>query len=67
MSVTVSTSEGVTVLTLTSDPNSFCPPLCQILKGLCCSTRCCTLSQQLKENQGTTQSILGVSILIIQI
>ncbi|CAF90099.1 unnamed protein product [Tetraodon nigroviridis] len=59
MSVTVANSEGVTVLTLTADPNSACPPLCQILNGLCCSPRCCTASQQLKENQGTSQSLLG--------
>lgn len=61
MSVTVAKSEGVTVLTLTADPNSACPPLCQIIKGLCCSPRCCTVSQQLKENQRTSQSLLGVS------
>lgn len=64
MPVTVSTADGVTVLTLTSDPNSSCPPLCQIIKGLCYSPRCCTVSQQLKENQGTSQSTLGVSSLI---
>lgn len=67
MPVTVSTADGVTVLTLTSDPNSSCPPLCQILKGLCYSPRCCTVSQHLKENQGTSQSTLGVSSLIFRL
>lgn len=67
MPVTVSTADGVTVLTVTSDPNSSCPPLCQILKGLCYSPRCCTVSQQLKENQGTSQSTLGVSSLIFRL
>lgn len=67
MPVTVSTADGVTVLTLTSDPNSSCPPLCQILKGLCYSPRCCTMSQQLKENQGISHSTLGVSVLDFQI
>eukprot|EP00066_Takifugu_rubripes_P014147 XP_011603413.1 PREDICTED: membrane-spanning 4-domains subfamily A member 12-like [Takifugu rubripes] len=65
MPVTVSTADGVTVLTLTSDPNSSCPPLCQILKGLCYSPKCCTLSQQLKENQGTSQSTLGTLHIMI--
>ncbi|TNN02139.1 hypothetical protein fugu_009626 [Takifugu bimaculatus] len=65
MPVTVSTADGVTVLTLTSDPNSSCPPLCQILKGLCYSPKCCTMSQQLKENQGTSQSTLGTLHIVI--
>lgn len=67
MSVTVSSAEGVTVLTLTSDPNSSCPPLCQLLKGLCYSPGFCTVSQQLKENQGISQSTLGVSSLIFRL
>lgn len=60
MSVTVSKAEGVTVFTLTSDPDSICPPLCQIFKGLCYSPTCCSVSQHLKKVQSTSQSILGV-------
>uniref|UniRef100_A0A3Q3WVP0 Uncharacterized protein n=1 Tax=Mola mola TaxID=94237 RepID=A0A3Q3WVP0_MOLML len=59
MSVTMAKSDGVTVLTLTSDPNSLCPPLCQILKGLFYSPVCCSVSQHLKRVQKTNQSVLG--------
>ncbi|CAJ1062874.1 uncharacterized protein LOC109992043 [Xyrichtys novacula] len=59
MSVTMTKTEGVTVLTLTSDPESALPPLCQILKGLCYSPVCCSVSQHLKKVQGSSQSVLG--------
>ncbi|XP_030014067.1 uncharacterized protein LOC115435640 [Sphaeramia orbicularis] len=59
MSVTMAKADGVTVFTLTSDPNSACPPLCQILKGLCYSPVCCSVSQPLRRLQGTSQSVLG--------
>lgn len=60
MSVAMTKAEGVTVLTLTTDPQSSSPPLCQILKGLCCS-----VSQDLKEIQGTSQSVLGTLQIMI--
>ncbi|XP_076593614.1 uncharacterized protein LOC143324776 [Chaetodon auriga] len=60
MSVTMARTDGVTVLTLTSDPQSTCPPLCQILKGLCYSPVCCSVSQHLRSVQKSSQSILGV-------
>ncbi|XP_041648626.1 high affinity immunoglobulin epsilon receptor subunit beta-like [Cheilinus undulatus] len=59
MSVTMTRSDGVTVFTLTSDPQSSLPPICQILKGLCYSPVCCSVSQRLKKFQGTSQSVLG--------
>ncbi|KAM6995273.1 uncharacterized protein LKV04_007497 [Tautogolabrus adspersus] len=59
MSVTMTKADGVTMLTLTVDPQSSCPPICQILKGLCYSPVCCTVSQHLKRIQGATQSMLG--------
>lgn len=59
MSVTMTKNEGVTVLTLTSDPNSSVPPICQILKTLCYSPVCCSVSQRLKKIQGSSQSALG--------
>ena len=37
MSVSVSRSKGLTVLTLTSDPDSQCPSSCQLLGALCYS------------------------------
>ena len=61
MSLTMTKADGVTVLTLTSDPKSSCPPLCQIFKGLCYSPACCSLSQHLRRVQRSSQSILGVS------
>ncbi|XP_034030117.1 uncharacterized protein LOC117513965 [Thalassophryne amazonica] len=59
MSVTVARTDGVTVFTLTSDPKSACPPLCQILKGLCYSPVCCSVSQHLRKAQRSAQSLLG--------
>ncbi|XP_051812747.1 transmembrane protein 176B-like [Acanthochromis polyacanthus] len=59
MSVTVTKAEGVTVFTLTSDPQSAWPPLCQIFKGLCYSPVCCSVSQQLRRIQRSSQSVLG--------
>nr|XP_020500175.1 uncharacterized protein LOC109992043 [Labrus bergylta] len=59
MSVTLTRADGVTVLTLTADPQSACPPICQILKGLCYSPVCCTGSQHLRRINGATQSLLG--------
>ncbi|XP_023140369.1 membrane-spanning 4-domains subfamily A member 8-like isoform X2 [Amphiprion ocellaris] len=59
MSVTMTKAEGVTVFTLTSDPQSAWPPLCQIFKGLCYSPVCCSVSQQLRRIQRTSQSVLG--------
>ncbi|XP_035527841.1 transmembrane protein 176A-like [Morone saxatilis] len=59
MSMTMTKAEGVTVFTLTSDPQSTCPPLCQILKGLCYSPVCCSVSQHLRRIQRTSQSVLG--------
>uniref|UniRef100_A0A3Q3XH84 Uncharacterized protein n=1 Tax=Mola mola TaxID=94237 RepID=A0A3Q3XH84_MOLML len=64
MSVTMAKYDGVTVFTLTSDPNSFWPPMCQILKSLCYSPMCCSVSQHLKRVQKTSQSLLGVSIMV---
>ncbi|XP_054477698.1 uncharacterized protein LOC129109619 [Anoplopoma fimbria] len=60
MSVTMTKGEGVTVLTLTSDPQSVLPPLCQILRGLCYSPVCCSVSQHLRRVQRNSQSVLGV-------
>ncbi|KAF7643212.1 hypothetical protein LDENG_00243420, partial [Lucifuga dentata] len=59
MSVTISNNERVTVFTVTSDPNSNCPLLCQILKSLCYSPACCSVSQRLRRIQSNSQSVLG--------
>ncbi|XP_041797574.1 uncharacterized protein LOC121609887 [Chelmon rostratus] len=65
MSATMAKADGVTVLTLTSDPESACPPLCQILKGLCYSPTCCSVSQHLRRVQKTSQSLLGALHIIV--
>ncbi|KAM6994699.1 uncharacterized protein LKV04_007043 [Tautogolabrus adspersus] len=65
MSVTMTKADGVTVLTLTSDTQSVLPPICQILKGLCYSPVCCSVSQLLKRVQGTSQSVLGALQIMI--
>ncbi|XP_062277681.1 uncharacterized protein LOC133982853 isoform X1 [Scomber scombrus] len=59
MSVSMTKTDGVTVMTLTSDPKSACSPLCQIFKALCYSPVCCSVSQQLRRVQKTSQSALG--------
>ncbi|XP_075962942.1 uncharacterized protein LOC142965749 isoform X1 [Anarhichas minor] len=59
MSVIMTKAEGVTVFTMNSDPQSVLPPLCQILKGLCYSPVCCSLSQNLRRVQRHSQSLLG--------
>lgn len=61
MSVTVTKGDGVTVFTMTSDSKSLLPPLCQILKNLCYSPVCCSVSQHLRSIQRNAQSVLGVS------
>ncbi|KAL2084395.1 hypothetical protein ACEWY4_019913 [Coilia grayii] len=64
MSVTVTKTEGVTVLTVTSDGRSNCPLLCQILGSLCYSP-VCSVSQRLKENLGGRQTALGAIQIMI--
>ncbi|XP_040899299.1 transmembrane protein 176B-like [Toxotes jaculatrix] len=59
MSVSVTKADGVTVITLTSDPRSPWPPLYQILKALCYNPLCCTVSQHLRRVQGMSQSVLA--------
>nr|XP_040020333.1 uncharacterized protein LOC120810118 isoform X1 [Gasterosteus aculeatus aculeatus]XP_040020334.1 uncharacterized protein LOC120810118 isoform X1 [Gasterosteus aculeatus aculeatus] len=59
MSVTVTKGDGVTVFTMTSDSKSLLPPLCQILKNLCYSPVCCSVSQHLRSVQRNAQSVLG--------
>uniref|UniRef100_A0A8C6UGR8 Uncharacterized protein n=1 Tax=Neogobius melanostomus TaxID=47308 RepID=A0A8C6UGR8_9GOBI len=59
MSVSMSRSDGVTVLSLTSDPSSPCPPLCQLLGALCYSPGLCSVSRRLPSQRGGPQAVLG--------
>nr|XP_046255872.1 transmembrane protein 176B-like isoform X2 [Scatophagus argus]XP_046255873.1 transmembrane protein 176B-like isoform X2 [Scatophagus argus]XP_046255874.1 transmembrane protein 176B-like isoform X2 [Scatophagus argus]XP_046255875.1 transmembrane protein 176B-like isoform X2 [Scatophagus argus] len=65
MAVTMAKADGVTVFTLTSDPQNPCPPLCQILGGLCYSPICCSVSQHLRRVQRSSQSVLGTLHIMI--
>lgn len=58
MSVTVTKADGVTVLTVTSNPKSRCPLLCQILGTLCCSPFY-FVSGGLKQQLGSSHAVLG--------
>ncbi|XP_019737174.1 uncharacterized protein LOC109522802 [Hippocampus comes] len=59
MPLSITRAPGVTVLTLTSDPESNWPPLCHLIKGLCYSPSCYEVSQHLKATMGSSQAILG--------
>nr|XP_057909978.1 transmembrane protein 176B-like isoform X2 [Doryrhamphus excisus] len=59
MSLTMTRTNEVTVLTLTSDSKSRWPPLCQIFCSLCYSPFCCSVSQHLRTVMGASQSVLG--------
>ncbi|KAM7421428.1 hypothetical protein PAMA_015522 [Pampus argenteus] len=50
---------------MTSDPKSVCPPLCQILKRLCYSPVCCSVSLHLRRLQRASQSVLGSLQIIV--
>ncbi|XP_034465990.1 uncharacterized protein LOC117776281 isoform X2 [Hippoglossus hippoglossus] len=65
MSVSMTKGEGVTVFTMTFDSQSPCPPLCQIVKSLCYSPVCCTVSEQLRTVQRMSQSVLGALHIMI--
>lgn len=60
MSLTVTQGEGTTVITITSNPKSKCPRLCQILVSLLCSP-VCFVSEDMKEKLTDTQRTFGVS------
>jgi len=60
MSLTVSQGEGLTVITVSSNPKSKWPVLCQILRLLCCSP-VCSVSQNMKGMLTNIHTALGVS------
>ncbi|XP_039531043.1 uncharacterized protein tmem176l.3a [Pimephales promelas] len=59
MSLTVSQVEGMTVITITSNPKSKCPGLCQILVSLFCSP-VSFVSEDMKEKLTDTQRTFGI-------
>ncbi|XP_036414552.1 transmembrane protein 176B-like [Colossoma macropomum] len=64
MSLTMSKAEGVTVFTVTSNPKSKWPLICQLLGMMCCSP-ICFVSQSMKQNMGRTHTALGTLQILV--
>ncbi|XP_077077593.1 uncharacterized protein LOC143730906 [Siphateles boraxobius] len=64
MSLTVSQGEGLTVITVSSNPKSKWPVLCQILAYLCCSP-VCFVSQNMKGKLTNIHTALGIVQIIV--
>uniref|UniRef100_A0A671L0S8 Transmembrane protein 176l.1 n=1 Tax=Sinocyclocheilus anshuiensis TaxID=1608454 RepID=A0A671L0S8_9TELE len=64
MSLTVSQGEGLTVITIASDPKSKWPVLCQVLSFLCCSP-VCSVSQNMKKKLTNIHTALGTMQIIV--
>ncbi|KAK7146832.1 hypothetical protein R3I94_009618 [Phoxinus phoxinus] len=64
MSLTVCKGEGLTVITVSSNPKSKWPVLCQILASLCCSP-VCFVSQNMKGKLTNVHSALGTMQIIV--
>ncbi len=62
MTLTVSQGEGMMVITITSNPKSKWPALCQILSSLCYGPVCFASEESdMKEKLTDTQRVIGVS------
>ncbi|KAI7806338.1 hypothetical protein IRJ41_004238 [Triplophysa rosa] len=64
MSLTMSQGDGVTVISVTTNPESKWPLLCQILGNLCYSP-VCSVAQKLKGKLTETQTALGIVQMIV--
>uniref|UniRef100_A0A671L1L5 Transmembrane protein 176l.4 n=1 Tax=Sinocyclocheilus anshuiensis TaxID=1608454 RepID=A0A671L1L5_9TELE len=64
MTLTVSRGEGLTVITVTSNPKSKWPVLCQIL-GFLCYSPVCSVSQVMKGKLKDVHTALGIVQMII--
>uniref|UniRef100_A0A8C1TYL3 Transmembrane protein 176A-like n=1 Tax=Cyprinus carpio TaxID=7962 RepID=A0A8C1TYL3_CYPCA len=64
MTLTVSQGEGLTVITVTSNPKSKWPVLCQIL-GFLCYSPVCSVSQGMKGKLKDVHTALGIVQMII--
>ncbi|CAM4531486.1 hypothetical protein PO909_023321 [Leuciscus waleckii] len=64
MSLSMSQGEGVTVISITSNPNSKWPILCQILGTLCYSP-VCAVSQHVKSKMMGIYMALGIVQIIV--
>ncbi|XP_036414829.1 transmembrane protein 176B-like [Colossoma macropomum] len=64
MSLTMTKAEGVTVFTVTSNPKSKWPLICQLLSTMCCSP-ICFVSQSMKQQLGRTHTALGTLQILV--
>uniref|UniRef100_A0A9J7XBC7 Uncharacterized protein n=2 Tax=Cyprinus carpio carpio TaxID=630221 RepID=A0A9J7XBC7_CYPCA len=64
VSLTVSQGEGLTVITITSNPKSRWPVLCQIL-GFLCYSPVCSVSQNMKGKLTNIHTALGTMPIIV--
>ncbi|KAF4102794.1 uncharacterized protein LOC131522125 [Onychostoma macrolepis] len=64
MSLTISKGEGLTVITIASNPKSKWPVLCQVLSFLCCSP-VCSVSQNMKRKLTNIHTALGTMQIIV--
>lgn len=60
----MSKSEGVTVFTVTPNPKSRCPLLCQLLGTLCCSASC-TVSGIMKQELSSSHTVIGALQILV--
>ncbi|XP_042629107.1 uncharacterized protein tmem176l.3a [Cyprinus carpio] len=66
MSLTVSQGEGMTVITVISNPKSRWPVLCQILGSLCYGP-VCFASQEMEEKLTDTQRVIGIVQIVVAV
>ncbi|KAJ0069085.1 hypothetical protein NL108_017647 [Boleophthalmus pectinirostris] len=59
MAMSLKRTEGVTVITLTSDPSSTCPPVCQLLGSLCYTPALCSRSRRVAIPGRGSLAVLG--------
>ncbi|XP_050987645.1 uncharacterized protein tmem176l.3a isoform X2 [Labeo rohita] len=66
MPLTMSQSEGMMVVTITSNPKSKWPALCQILSSLCYGP-VCFASEDMKEKLTDTQRVIGMIQIVVAV
>ncbi|XP_016341328.1 uncharacterized protein LOC107688223 [Sinocyclocheilus anshuiensis] len=66
MPLTVSQGEGMMVITVTSNPKSKWPALCQILSSLCYGP-VCFASEDMKEKLTDTQRVIGIVQIVVAV
>ncbi|XP_056332286.1 uncharacterized protein tmem176l.3a [Danio aesculapii] len=66
MSLTVSHGEGTMVITVSSNPKSKWPMLCQILASLCYGP-VCFVPEDMRETLSSTQRVFGIVQIIVAI